>query len=403
METSHHESTEELYEKYVMKNYPPSPLTLVRGEGVYVWDRDGRRYLDFGSGIAVNALGHAHPAWVAAVKEQLFRLTHVSNLYRTRNQGRLARNLVDKCGPGRVFFCNSGAEANEALLKLSRLHGVRKSGKEGVCHKVVTAKNGFHGRTFGGMSATQQEKIRKGYAPLVPGFSFGKLNDLADFERLIDDETSAVFLETIQGEGGIHPCSVEFLQGIRDLCDRRGVLLILDEVQCGIGRTGRFFAFEKAGIRPDAIGMAKGLGSGFPLGAIWVDERYADLFTPGSHGTTFGGTPLACAAGLATLHVIEKERLMENVRTHAPGWIDALQAVQNDFPDKVLSVRGEGYMVGIQLADNPQAAVAAMRERGLLAVPAGGNVIRFLPPLIATRDHLRQSVDIFRQALVKTG
>ena len=403
METSHHESTEELYEKYVMKTYPPAPLTLVRGEGVYVWDRDGRRYLDFGSGIAVSALGHAHPAWLAAVKEQLFRLTHVSNLYRTRNQGRLARNLVDKCGPGRVFFCNSGAEANEALLKLSRLHGVRKSGKEGVCHKVVTAINGFHGRTFGGMSATEQEKVRKGYAPLLPGFAFGKLNDLADFERLVDDETSAVFLETIQGEGGIHPCSVEFLQGIRELCDRRGVLLILDEVQCGIGRTGRFFAFEEAGIRPDAIGMAKGLGSGFPLGAIWVDERYADLFTPGSHGTTFGGTPLACAAGLATLHVIEKERLMENVRTNAPGWIEALQAVRDDFPDKVLSVRGEGYMVGIQLADNPQAAVAAMRERGLLAVPAGGNVIRFLPPLVATRDHLRQSVDIFRQALAETN
>jgi acetylornithine/N-succinyldiaminopimelate aminotransferase len=403
MESFHHEDTQELYDKYVLKNYAPAPLTLVRGEGVYVWDSDGRRYLDFGAGIAVSALGHGHPAWVAAIKEQLFRLTHVSNLYRNRNQGRLAKNLVSRCGPGRVFFCNSGAEANEALLKLARLHGVHKAGREGVCYKVVTALNGFHGRTFGGMSATGQEKIRQNFAPLLPGFSFGKLNDLADFERLIDPETAAVFLETIQGEGGIHPCTVEFLQGIRDLCDQRGVLLILDEVQCGIGRTGRFFAYEKAGIRPDAIGMAKGLGSGFPLGAIWVDEKYADLFTPGSHGTTFGGTPLGCAAGLATLHVIEKELLMENVGSNAPGWLANLQTVRDEFPDQVLSVRGEGYMVGVQLAMNPLPTVAAMRDRGMLAVPASGDVIRFLPPLIATAEHLRQSTEIFRDALAATA
>ncbi len=402
MEEFHHQSTEELYDKYVLGNYARAPLTLVRGEGVHVWDRDGRRYLDFGSGIAVSALGHGHPAWVAAVKEQLFRLTHASNLYRNRNQGRLARNLVGYCGPGKVFFCNSGAEANEALIKLSRLYGNRKAGAEGRCYKVVTAENGFHGRTFGGMSATGQEKIRRGFAPLLPGFSYGRLNDLESFERLIDEDTAAVFLETIQGEGGIHVCTTEFLRGIRDLCDRRGVLLILDEVQCGIGRTGRFFAFEQSGIRPDAIGMAKGLGSGFPIGAVWVDERHADLFTPGSHGTTFGGTPLACAAGLATLHVLEKERLMEHVRNYAPDWHEGLRGAAKAFPDRVLAVRGEGYMVGVQLAADAPGVVAAMRERGLLTVPAGGDVIRFLPPLIVGPEGLSRSVEIFHEALTAT-
>ncbi len=399
MHDTHHENTEELYDQYVLRNYGKAPLTLVRGDGVYVWDDEGTRYLDFGSGIAVSALGHAHPAWVAAVREQIHRLTHVSNLYRTRNQGRLAKTLAGKCGPGRVFFCNSGAEANEALIKLSRLHGNRKAGEEGKCYKVVTAENGFHGRTFGGMSATGQEKIRKGYAPLVPGFSFGKLNDLESFERLVDEETSAVFLESIQGEGGIHSCTPEFLKGIRELCDRKGVLMLLDEVQCGMGRTGRFFAYEKAAIRPDAVGMAKGLGSGFPIGAVWVHEDFADLFTPGSHGTTFGGTPLACAAGLATLYVIERDRLMENVRENTPGWMKELNAMKEAFPDTVLSVRGEGYMVGVQLATDAAPMVAALRRHGMLAVPASGNVIRLLPPLIAGKDDLSRSVEIFRAAL----
>ncbi len=401
MEDIHRETTEELYEHYVLNNYAPAPLTLVHGEGVYVWDRDGNRYLDFGSGIAVSGLGHAHPAWVAAVREQLYRLTHVSNLYRNRNQGRLAKSLVEKCGPGRVFFCNSGAEANEALIKLTRLYGNRKAGEEGKCYKVVTAENSFHGRTFGGMSATGQEKVRRGYAPLVPGFSFGKLNDLASFERLVDDDTAAVFLETIQGEGGINPCTAEFLQGIRELCDRREILMILDEVQCGMGRTGRFFAFEKSGVRPDAIGMAKGLASGFPIGAVWVHERFADLFTPGSHGTTFGGTPLACAAGLATLYIMEKDRLIENVRENAPAWTKQLQGLAEEFPDRIVSVRGEGYMVGVQLTEDVAPIAAAIRKHGMLAVPAAGNVIRLLPPLIATGNDLSRSVEIFRAALAE--
>ena len=378
-------STAEIYDAYVVKNYARPALTLVRGSGCSVWDDQGREYLDFTSGIAVNALGHCHPVWVEAVRRQAGELIHVSNLFRHPLQAELARQLVLRAGPGRAFFCNSGAEANEALLKLARLHGVKKSGEEGRCHKIICAKDAFHGRTFGGMSATPQEKIQKGFRPLVPGFAFGELNNLRSFADLVDDRTCAIFVETIQGESGINPCTDEFLAGLRHLCDRHKLLLLIDEVQCGVGRTGRFFAFEHTGILPDAIGMAKGLGGGFPIGAVWIRENAAEYFQPGSHGTTFGGTPLACAAALAVLHVIDKEKLLEKVAA--------------DFPQQLKAVRGRGYLIGLQMAGDPAPYQAALREAGLLAPGAGNNVIRLLPPLIATRAHLDRSVEIIRGVL----
>jgi acetylornithine/N-succinyldiaminopimelate aminotransferase len=393
-------SSAELYDAFVMKNYARPSLTLVRGSGVQVWDDQGKVYLDFTSGIAVSALGHCHPHWVAAVQRQAGELIHVSNLFRNPNQAELARRLVQRAGPGRVFFCNSGAEANEALLKLARLHGQQKAGgEEGKIFKVICAKNAFHGRTFGGMSATPQEKVQKGFRPLVPGFAFGELNNLQSFADLIDDQTAAIFIETIQGESGIHPCTPEFLLGLRALCDRHKLLLLIDEVQCGLGRTGKFFAFEHAGITPDAIGMAKGLGGGFPIGAIWVRENAAELFHPGSHGTTFGGTPLACAAALAVLDVIEKEKLAEHVARASGPWIAALEKLAAEFPAHVKGVRGLGFLVGVQLAGDPAPYLAALRERGLLALPAGGNVIRLLPPLTATAGDLARSAEIFRAVL----
>lgn len=393
-------STADLYDAHVLKNYGRPALTLVRGSGSFVWDDQGGRFLDFTSGIAVSALGHCHPHWVAAVRRQAGELIHTSNLFRNPNQGELARRLVGYAGPGRVFFCNSGAEANEGLLKLARLHGATKAGgEEGKCYKVICAKSAFHGRTFGGMSATPQEKIQKGFRPLVPGFAFAELNNLASFEALVDDQTAAIFIETIQGEGGVHPATPEFLLGLRALCNRHNLLLMLDEVQCGIGRTGKFFAFEHAGIRPDAIGMAKGLGGGFPIGAIWIGEKAAELFHPGMHGTTFGGTPLACAAALAVLDVIEREGLMERVAAASPGWIAALESLATEFPAQVPGVRGRGFMVGIQLAGDPAPYVAALREAGLLVPSAGGNVIRLLPPLNATADELARSVEIIRSVL----
>ncbi len=397
-------STAELYDAHVLKNYARAPLTLVRGRGAQVWDDAGNAYLDFTSGIAVSALGHCHPHWVAAVQRQAAELIHVSNLFRNPQQGELARRLVGYAGPGRVFFCNSGAEANEALIKLARLHGVKKAaGEDGKCYKIICAKNAFHGRTFGGMSATPQEKIQKGFKPMVAGFSFGELNNLESFATLIDADTAAIFLETIQGESGINPCTPEFLRGLRALCDKHNLLLLLDEVQCGIGRTGKFYSFEYAGVTPDAIGMAKGLGGGFPIGAMWVREEHAELFHPGNHGTTFGGTPLACAAALAVLDVIERDKLLERVRIQSGPWHAALHQLAVDFPKHVSGMRGLGYLVGVQMAGDPAPYLAALRARGLLAPSAGGNVVRLLPPLNASAAELAKSVEIFHATLAAIG
>jgi len=396
-------STAELYDANVMKNYARPAITLVRGRGAQVWDDAGNSYLDFTSGIAVSALGHCHPHWVAAIQRQAAELIHVSNLFRHPNQGELARRIVGQAGPGRVFFCNSGGEADEALIKLSRLHGVAKSGEEGKCFKVICAKNAFHGRMFGGMSATPQEKIQKGFRPLVPGFVFGELNNLQSFAGLIDAQTSAILVETIQGESGIHPCTPEFLRGLRQLCDQHNLLLMLDEVQCGLGRTGKFYAFEHAGVQPDAIAMAKGLGGGFPIGAIWVRDRFADLFQPGSHGTTFGGTPLACAAGLAVLDVLARDKLLEKVTALSGPWIAEFNKLSAEFPKQLTGVRGKGFLVGLQLASDPGPYVTALRERGLLVVSAGGNALRVLPPLIATAEELARSVEIFRAVFTAKG
>ena len=272
--------TKALYETYLIQNYGSAPLTIVRGKGRRVWDDNGKRYLDFSSGIAVNALGIAHPAWVKRVCEQAKLIAHTSNLFRSETQALLAKAVVDTIGEAgaRMLFCNSGTEANEALIKLARLHGMQKAGgKEGRIYKVVVAENAFHGRTFGSMAATPQEKIQHGFRPMLTGFPVAKYNDLASFEKHIDDKTAAILIETIQGESGVTPATAEFLKGLRKLCNKHHILLMLDEVQCGIGRTGTFLACQQAGIVPDAVSLAKGLGGGFPIGAIWVRQRYGDL------------------------------------------------------------------------------------------------------------------------------
>ncbi len=392
--------TAALYGQHLARNYGTPPITLVRGEGSRVWDATGKPYLDFATGIAVNALGHAHPVWVQRVSEQAAKLVHVSNLYRNEPQGRLAAALSRYCGPGRAIFCNSGAEANEGLLKLARLHGLRKSGAEGACIGVVVAEKAFHGRTFGGMSATPQEKIQKGFRPLLSGFTAAPLNDLAAWDKVIDAQTTAaVLVETIQGEGGVFPATAEFLQGLRKLCTERNVLLMIDEIQCGIGRTGAFFAFERAGVKPDVIAMAKGLGGGFPIGAIWMAPPHDDLFLAGSHGTTFGGGALAATAGLAVLEVIESEHLLAKVTAQAPAWHEALRGLVALRPDLVKEVRGAGYMVGVILTIDPVPVVTALREAGLLTAPAGGVAVRLLPPLVATEAELAESVAILTKVL----
>jgi acetylornithine aminotransferase/acetylornithine/N-succinyldiaminopimelate aminotransferase len=379
----------------LMKNYGPPAFNAVRGEGVYLYDESGKRYLDFGSGIAVTSVGHSHPKWVQAVQDQAATLTHCSNLYGIPGQQKLADRLVEQAGPGRVLFCNSGAEANEALIKLARLHGRNLSGgEEGKRFTVVAAEHAFHGRTFGGMGATPQEKIQGGFRPMLEGFKFGQINNIESFDKLVDETVAAVFIESIQGEGGIFPAEDSFLQELRALCTERGALLMLDEVQCGIGRSGHFFAFKKSGVKPDAIGMAKGLGAGFPIGAIWVSEPHAELFQPGSHGTTFGGSPLACAAANATLDIIEQESLLEKVNTNSIVWHKAIQGLIEKYPQHIAGMRGAGYMVGLPLHADALAVTAAARDKGLLIVPAGHNTIRLLPALTATPEELSKSVEI---------
>ncbi|MEM9226357.1 MAG: aspartate aminotransferase family protein [Verrucomicrobiota bacterium] len=391
--------TKDAYSHYVLANYGPQPCTLTRGEGAYVWDAEGNKLLDFGTGIAVTSLGHSHPHWIESVQTQLGKLVHCSNLYRNKPQAHLARRLCGYAGPGKVLFCNSGAEANEALIKLARLHGRNKAGEEGKRYRVLTATNAFHGRTFGAMAATPQEKIQGGFRPMLEGFAYGTFNDPASFEALVDETTAAIMVESVQGEGGIHPASAAFLRGLRQLCDEKGLLLLIDEVQCGIGRTGRFFAYEESGIEPDAIGMAKGLGGGIPIGAVWMRDAWAELFTPGSHGTTFGGNPVVCAAANAVLDVLEDERLIEKVAAQSKPWLNRLKTLERKFPQLVAEVRGRGYMVGIALKVDHLPIIARLRERGLLVVPTAGQVIRLLPPLIATFEQLDHAVDLLVAAL----
>jgi acetylornithine aminotransferase/acetylornithine/N-succinyldiaminopimelate aminotransferase len=384
-----------LYESCVLKNYGPAPMTLVRGEGSYVWDAENRRYLDFVSGIAVNTVGHAHPEWVARLQEQIGKLGHVSNLYHVPQQAELAQRLCEKAGEGKVFFCNSGAEANEFLIKLARLWGREKSGgEEGKCFKVITAENAFHGRTFGGMGATPQAKIQNGFGPMLEGFLHAEFNNLGSFRDKVDDSVCAILLETIQGEGGIHPATPEFLKGIRALCDEHGLLLLIDEVQCGIGRTGKFFACEHAGIHADAIGMAKGLGGGFPIGAGWVSEPYAHLFTPGSHGTTYGGNPMACTAALAVMDIMDSENLLESVNENSQWWHEALANLVEKHVDHLAGVRGIGYHVALAVKGDPLPWVSRLRENGLLVVRGGSDAIRLMPPLNISRQDLETSVEI---------
>ena len=384
------------HQSFLIGNYASPALEIVRGQGSYLWDSQGGKYLDFTSGIAVTNLGHSHPEWIKQVQNQAEVLAHCSNLYSIPEQVRLAERLVGKIGSGKVLFCNSGAEANEALIKLSRLYGEQGKTKR---TKILVAKNGFHGRTLGALSATESSKYRKGFEPLLPGFVFCKLNELSDFENAIDDETVAILVESIQGEGGLHVASDSFLQGIEKLCQKNNLLFLMDEVQAGIARTGEFLGFQKSGVRPDAIAMAKGLGGGFPIGAIWVEDSRTSLFTPGSHGTTFGGSPLACSAAHAVLDVIEKEDLTARAKQLGNFLLQEIQQLAEKFPQQILEVRGRGLMLGIQLTDEPGELVSILRENGLLAVGAAGQTLRLLPPLTISQDEIEEGLNILKLSL----
>lgn len=395
--------------QFLTPNYARFPLAFSKGKGARLWDFEGREYLDFGGGIAVTSLGHAHPRITAALAQQAQTLTHTSNLYHTESAGRLAQTLVGLLGNGKCFFCNSGAEANEALYKLAR-----KWGHDSGRYEIISTHNSFHGRTLAGIAATGQEKVKKGFEPAVEGFRQVPFNDLAALEKAISEKTAAILIEAIQGEIGIIPASPEYLLGLRKLCTERNLLLMIDAIQCGVFRTGKFLSYERIlentkshGFLPDAVSMAKGIANGFPIGAAWIRQPFADVLSAGSHGTTFGGTPLACSAALATLEIIREEKLDANA--HLQGDYLKKQILGLRSPH-VREVRGFGLMLGVELqpdipalkveGKSPAALFASrLHELGLLTIPSGNPVMRLLPPLNVTRAECDEAVEKLSRGL----
>lgn len=390
-------AVEQLEARYIMNTYnrqEDCTLFLVKGEGCRVWDNKGKDYLDFVGGLAVNLLGHCHPDVVAAICSQAGELIHASNLYYTRPQAELARILVEHSAGDQVFFANSGAEANEAAIKLARKF--HHPGR----HKIITARHSFHGRTLATVTATGQRKYQRGFAPLPDGFSYALFNDLASFEQLVDRETAAIMIEPVQGEGGIHVAAPAFIRGLRELCDRTGMLLIFDEVQCGLGRTGRLWAYEHYGAAPDIFTTAKGLGGGMPIGAMLARSGVAEVFKPGDHASTFGGNPVTCRAALAVLNILLKESFLEQVHEKGRFFMAGLRRLGSSFPDLVGEVRGLGLMAALELRE-PLAGPAqqSCQEKGLLVNAIGDKILRFLPPLIAAEAELDQALAILEQVL----
>ena len=392
-----YESIRDLFAKNVVPSYGRFDLALSHGAGSYVFDVAGKRYLDLGSGIAVCCLGHAHPAITEALVEQSKKLIHVSNLYFTEPQGRLAAEIVKRIGAGKVFFANSGAEANEGLYKLAR-----KFGHDEGRFEILTATNSFHGRTLAGIAATGQDKVKKGFEPATPGFRHIPFNDLQAARNAISPATVAILIEGVQGEGGVTPATPEYLLGLRKLCDEKKLLLLMDGVQCGHYRTGKFQSFQRIlenvpggeKFLPDGLSMAKSLGGGFPIGAFWVRAPFADLLGPGTHATTFGGTPLACAVALKIFEVIQIERLDENARKLGEWLKNELERLAKNYPGVIKNARGLGFMLGLELvekekipafASSDKSAAIQMTNRlqhaGVLVIPAGTQVIRLLPSL----------------------
>jgi predicted acetylornithine/succinylornithine family transaminase len=384
--------TVELFKKYVIPNYNRYPVNLVRGEGSYIWDSEGNRYLDFFPGWGCNLLGHCPPHLVEAVQEQLATLIHVPNTWHTEVQGRWAQLLSERSFGGQAFFCNSGAEANEAAIKLTRLHTPKER------YKIITFEGGFHGRTLGAVTATAQPKYHEGLGPLVAGFHYAPFGDLEAVERLIDRETCAILVEPVQGEGGIRIPPDGFLEGLRRLCDEHGLLLMFDEVQSGFGRTGQWFAYQNFGVTPDVMTLAKALCGGVAGGALLTTREIAPSLRPGMHAATFGGNPIAARAGIAAIEMIESENLLENARQLSEQFRSRLTALQQEN-DVIREVRVLGLMIGLELAVPGAPVVEACLKRKLLVNCTQGNVIRLLPAMNLTPEQVDEGCDVLAQAL----
>ena len=390
-------SMEELQQdaaRYLMQTCTRQPLSIVRGRGTKVYDLDGREYLDFVGGIAVNVLGHGHPDLVQAIQHQAAQLIHTSNLYYTEPQVKLAQILVEHSFADKVFFCNSGAEANEAAIKLARRYSHDKYGAGRF--EIITMKNSFHGRTMATLTATGQDKVQKGYDPLLQGFSYVPFNNLEALERAVTDKTAAIMLEPIQGEGGVHPADRTYLKQVRDLCSKKDVLLIFDEIQTGMGRTGTLFAYEQFGMQPDIMTLAKALGGGVPIGACLATDSVAKAFSPGSHASTFGGNPLACAAGLAVCHALLEGKLLDHARLMGEYFAKGLSDCKARHR-VVREVRGLGLLRGMDLDMDAKAVVSDCLARGILINAAGEHVLRFVPSLIITEAEIDRLLDTLAQ------
>jgi len=391
-------------EQFLLPTYKRPPVVMTHGRGAYVYDATGKKYLDFLGGIAVNALGHAHPRIVKVIRREAARAIHLSNLYHHAFQGPLARKLAAWSGMDRVFFANSGTEAIDGALKLARLLGRNSEETPGTVpkkHRFLAMENSFHGRTFGAISVTSTEKYRLPFAPVVPGAEFVRFNDVADLEAKFDDTVCGILLETFQGEGGIYPVSEAFWNRARSLATQRGALLIADEIQCGLGRTGRHFGYQKFSSKPDIVLIAKPLAAGLPLGAILATEAVASRVSPGMHGTTFGGGPLACAVALEFLKVVEEEKLLENVCARGEELRKGLTKLAAKF-DFIREIRGEGLMIGVELSIEGAPFVAEAMQRGLLINCTHDFTLRLLPPFIISRAQVREFFQLFDLVLATT-
>ncbi len=388
-------------ERCLLNTYKRPPIVFTRGKGCCVFDAKGNKYLDFLGGIAVNALGHAHPRIVRVIRREAARAIHLSNLYHNAYQGPLARKLAQWSGMDRTFFTNSGAEAVEGALKLGRLVARKRAQGAAPKTKILALENSFHGRTFGALSVTAPAKYREPFAPLVPGVEFVRFNDVADLEAKFDGGAGAILIEPIQGEGGIHAVSKVFWNRARELATHHGAVLIADEIQCGLGRTGRYFAYQRFAAQPDIVVVAKPLAAGLPLGAILCREGIASAITPGLHGTTFGGGPLVCATALEFLNTVEEEKLLENVRARGIELAEGLRALGKKF-SFLREVRGEGLMVGVELSVEGSAYVSEALRRGLLINCTHDTTLRLLPPFIVTPAQVREFLQRFETVLAKT-
>jgi len=389
-----------LSEQYVAHTYARYPVVLVRGKGTRVWDQEGEEYLDFVSGLAVCNLGHCHPRVVKTIQGQAEKLIHVSNFYYIEPQIQLASLLCKHSFADKVFFCNSGAEANEGAFKLARKFAKEKTGKDR--YEIITMERSFHGRTLATLAATAQEKFHRGYEPLMPGFKYVPFNDMGAVKKAIDPKTCAVMVEPIQGEGGVNCPSEGYLKALREICDENSLLLIFDEVQVGMGRTGKLFAYEHEGVEPDILTLAKSLAGGVPIGALLIKKGIADSFKPGDHASTFGGNPLATAAGVAALTAILEEGMLENCRKMGDYFLSELDKMKNQFPF-IKEVRGKGLILGMELKIDGSSIVKEMLKKRILINCTMGNVLRFLPPLIVTQEEVDQVVKALGEVFSNCG